>query len=412
MDRVFTYGLACGFDPTRPTLTHPSPFDRQPNTHAQFPYACRVTSLGPFPTENIGQRMGGAGAFSVGTAHRRYDEANGNNVGTEVRADAASTGPLRKSPIEHQTNAYDHSCSCPNVLPTFTPPSNPLSGLPWSGITGRDIPNHGLPNITELFGPRPSPHPNMDYGRSNEASQARNNDQGPGHMPQAARERTMAHSSSSDLSLFSAASSQTVRGPRSTGERRYDFIVALYRICLRASAEYAQSLHRPARLGRTAGPGMRAAPGGLYHPYRRSPLAHPQRRSRQTHGGAKRTLMDHLSVICTYLWRRARADLIAPHRAELRAVRDMGNLYTWSEALINHIENHDAGHDVNDGETDVEDVDPVVTALAVGRMAVNLCRYFRDAEAVSACERVCSELRDMKMAGQQGGESRHGSGYW
>jgi hypothetical protein len=122
--------------------------------------------------------------------------------------------------------------------------------------------------------------------------------------------------------------------------------------------------------------------------------------------------MDHVSVICTYMWRRARAGLIAPHRAELTAVRDMGNLYTWSAALVDYLEKNYGPGAIGMEEGEREGAGGrtgPVPASAVGHMAMKLCRHFGNSEGVRACESICAELAE--LAHRKRGE-RATAGHW
>lgn len=96
---------------------------------------------------------------------------------------------------------------------------------------------------------------------------------------------------------------------------------------------------------------------------------------------------------------------MAPHEAESLAVREMKSLYDWSEDLVEHVEAHDPENDVGEGdsETDIGSLDDGITDQRAGNNATRLCRYFRDREALTACERVCLELGDLSREARRMG---------
>jgi hypothetical protein len=378
------------------SISNSSQFDNRPYSQAQSSYSYPHTSLRPFsvatsvlPTDGLIR----TGPSALSNKYRRAEGINDNNIDLEANTQASGVGPSRNSTIGQQMAELGHSCFCPNVLQTFTTTTNPIFGFGRS-VGGDTLPSYHL-GASELLSPHPSFQPHADQGLNHEAREAQTDDEASQHVSQTRHVRTVTPSNSSDRSASSTISSLTIQAPLSVEDRRYSLFVALYRICLDASATYAHAVRRPAGRSHIPGHNMRGARGGHYHPYNQIPAVHPQWRSRYIHGGGERTLMDYISAICTSLWRRARADLMAPHRAELTAVRDMRNLYVWSECLVQHIESQGPGHDGEENETDMDSLDDGITDLTVASRATSLCRYFRDREARSACERVCLELRGL-----------------
>jgi hypothetical protein len=386
-------GISCA-------LQRHMPLYSPPCIHSQLPEAGSSGVLPP-PTQHIRQanslmRMG---TPILGNASNWYDGADvggpGRDVMRDVIREATDADTSIKPPTRQQTEVLDHLCPCPNVMPGPTPAVDLFSRQPDSG---RYVTNDGLPRFEALFGPRHLSRPNSGQGQRHETSQTQSSDHGPQAILETPRDGSMNPSSQShpDLSVFSTTSSRTTEDHPSAQECRYDAIQRLYSICQGASATYAQSLHRPARRGLPTAnsPGMHGQREGRYHPYEPytpASHAHPQGRSSRTHGGAELTLMDHVSVICTYMWRRARAGLIAPHRAELTAVRDMGNLYTWSAALVDYLEKNYGPGAIGMEEGEREGAGGrtgPVPASAVGHMAMKLCRHFGNSEGVRACESI------------------------
>lgn len=235
---------------------------------------------------------------------------------------ALGTSPYFSQRVFERGEVHPSTCSYPPNICGYTLPvvsSTNSTSLLTAGIgtnTGRAaLPNCLLPSVNELLSPRP-PFPTrttLEYRPQGNGVQ--DNDQSPRPTSQAPRMSTGTPSSSSVVSGLSTTTSGTVQAAPSITERRYSLIVALYRICLEAAATYADSIRRPGHRRGAHGAGQ-GARGHRYHPYRQSPSLPSQWRSQRTHGGGEQTLMDCISVICTWLWRRARSDLMAPHEAE------------------------------------------------------------------------------------------------
>jgi hypothetical protein len=120
--------------------------------------------------------------------------------------------------------------------------------------------------------------------------------------------------------------------------------------------------------------------------------------------------MDNISKICTHMWRKARSDGIAPHRAEAQTVRVMRNLYAWGELVVRAFE---GGVGEEDDEMDLpmdakserwSDLGESV-AVRVGEAAENFCGCLKDRRAWNTCHDVVKELRDLEgeMGSEDGG---------
>ncbi|TGO90348.1 hypothetical protein BPOR_0068g00150 [Botrytis porri] len=111
-----------------------------------------------------------------------------------------------------------------------------------------------------------------------------------------------------------------------------------------------------------------------YHPYR------GKGRERSYNDDHSKTLMDNIEVISTFLWRKARRDQMAPHRAESDAAMDMHNLYKWGESLVEGIE---------------ERARTEGARTAVLNAALAMCEWLRIAEACTLCKEIEGELRGL-----------------
>jgi hypothetical protein len=109
--------------------------------------------------------------------------------------------------------------------------------------------------------------------------------------------------------------------------------------------------------------------------------------------------MDNISIICTHMWRRARSDVLAPHREEAGAVRDMRDLYAWGEIISRAFQSDD----LEEGDMDWESARGSLCSglgtnvwTKVGEAAKKLCEWLGDAEASDICEGVVNELKELK----------------
>jgi hypothetical protein len=118
--------------------------------------------------------------------------------------------------------------------------------------------------------------------------------------------------------------------------------------------------------------------------------------------------MDYISIISTHIWRKARSDLIAPHRAEAVAVREMRDLYTWGEFLVRGVEDEDHVYDEEQSDRTHDAWTEEESTMMVGEVAARLCRWLRDREALRACQRVSMEL--MGLMRDQAKERRVSAG--
>jgi len=157
---------------------------------------------------------------------------------------------------------------------------------------------------------------------------------------------------SSENSSSSISSDSDLRPPFSLNEECYFRLNTLYHICLDASSTYINSLL----------PYSGRAPAG-------------------TTSWRRRTLMDNIRDIATHMWRRARSDGIAPHRAEADAVQAMRDLYAWSMLIIQGMDSDDARDDIN--------------SISVARNAMELCVWLGDERAWRGCDGILRELKDL-----------------
>ncbi|PVH88219.1 hypothetical protein DL98DRAFT_365064, partial [Cadophora sp. DSE1049] len=186
----------------------------------------------------------------------------------------------------------------------------------------------------------------------------------------------------------SISSNSTLRPPFSIDEERYFRLNTLYHICMDATSTYINSLlpstrHRHNQLPRHRNHGSR------YHPY-------PAHRSGRGPGGAgncrRHTLMNNIRDISTNMWRRARSDGMAPHRAEADAVQAMRDLYAWSVVVAQGMESD--GINLGQGE-DGDDVRDAIAGINVAHAAMRLCEWLGDERAWRGCDGILRELRDL-----------------
>ncbi|KAF7877492.1 hypothetical protein EAF04_001169 [Stromatinia cepivora] len=185
---------------------------------------------------------------------------------------------------------------------------------------------------------------------------------------------------------ISNASDSTIVPPISIPEQRYFLLNTLYQICLDATTTYIRALPNPSRTGLRYE--RSRSYSNRYHPYR------GKGRERSYNDDRSKTLMDNIEVISTFLWRKARRDEMAPHRAESDAVMDMTNLYKWGENLVDGMEERAGNEEAR---------------TAVSHAAMALCGWLRVSEACTLCKEVEEELRDLtnletERAGEVGDE--------
>ncbi|PBP27147.1 hypothetical protein BUE80_DR001928 [Diplocarpon rosae] len=211
--------------------------------------------------------------------------------------------------------------------------------------------------------------------------------------------KTISRASSTRSVLSSISSDSTIRPPFSLAEERFFLLNTLYHTCMDATASYAASLlpasrHRHNQLPRHRHNQAR------FHPY--APLR--GRRSRNSANNARpASLMDNISTISTHIWRKARCDDMAPHRAEADAVRGMRDLYAWSEVIARGLESKAIDDGRADGGGSEADEDAEDLGMRVGRAAKKLCQWLGDGQAWDECHGVTGELRDLSEREVPGG---------
>ena len=191
----------------------------------------------------------------------------------------------------------------------------------------------------------------------------------------------------SAASIITISSTNTFHPTSSSSSSRISLIVDLYYTCRDATESYITTL-RPVR-SHTACSG--------YH--RHHPYSQNSRAEASACGVRTRTLMDNISIICTHMWRRARSDVLAPHREEAGAVRDMRDLYAWGEIISRAFQSDD----LEEGDMDWESARGSLCSglgtnvwTKVGEAAKKLCEWLGDAEASDICEGVVNELKELK----------------
>ncbi|KAG4442283.1 hypothetical protein IFR05_002207 [Cadophora sp. M221] len=196
-------------------------------------------------------------------------------------------------------------------------------------------------------------------------------------------------------SISSISSNSTVRPPFNVTERRSYLLNTLYHICMDATSTYITNLppatrHRHNQLPRHRNHGSR------HQPY-------PSHRSGQAVGGVSNsnsrrcTLMDNIRDISTHMWRRARSDEMAPHRAEADAILTMRDLYAWGEVVAQGMESNGGNVEGGEyaGEGSVGEDPTEIGSLKVAYAARKLCRWLSDRQAWEDCDGVMSELSDL-----------------
>jgi hypothetical protein len=288
----------------------------------------------------------------------------------------------------------------PSLSTDFYAASRPSVSLP--GVN--DILN--LPSPSSAFD-RASLHHDRTWNYTPEPNNAtpRNQNQQIPNPPSPPRSPS---SSYTPISSISTCSSNTIR-PSSNMQERYYFLVnRFYNTCLDASTSYIRTL-RPIPRHRNSPSSHTRSNSARHHPYGLTQSHAPARAPRARQGynipGREATLMDNLSVISTHLWRKARSDGMAPHRAEADAVRAMRNLYAWGEILVRGLEEGVYGRQDEEMETESglsslgEEEGEVVR---VGEAAKRLCEWLRDRRAWGVCERVLKELRKLEEQSEDG----------
>ncbi|KAI9650171.1 hypothetical protein NHQ30_000184 [Ciborinia camelliae] len=184
---------------------------------------------------------------------------------------------------------------------------------------------------------------------------------------------------------LSNTSESTIVVPVSISEQRYSLLNSLYRTCLDATTTYIRALPQSSLAGLRSG--SHHSHSTRYHPY-------PGRAwERSYNDDHSKTLMDNIEAISTFLWRKARRDEMAPHRAESDAVIDMNNLYRWGESLVNGMEER-----AGDERARTE----------VLHAAIAMCGWLGDPDACTLCREVGGELKDLMDLETQREENEDG----
>ncbi|KAE9381398.1 hypothetical protein N431DRAFT_476231 [Stipitochalara longipes BDJ] len=196
-------------------------------------------------------------------------------------------------------------------------------------------------------------------------------------------------------SLMSISSSATLQPTSSSAPSRISLIVDLYYTSTDATNSYISTL-RPVRRHTACSVRCR------HHPY-----AHGSRPRAPKCGGRSRTLMDNISAICTHMWRRAKSDILAPHREEAGTVRDMRDLYAWGEVISRAFQSDD----LEESDMDWESARGSLCSgmgtdmwTKVGEAAKRLCEWLGNEEAILICEDVVNELKKLKEKEDCGGD--------
>jgi hypothetical protein len=392
-----------GFGDIRHGFNNPSRPDNQSVTYTRFPLSYPTTPLDPYDIMVPG--------FVNGISQIVPDTSSLENGGTQTDDDYADeevTAPVgfsRNPSMGQPVEEMGYPCSCPNALDSMASTANVVSR--FGTYAGRaPLPGYVLPGLNELLNHQPSSQVHPNQGRSHIMQRWQHYTQSPPDH-QAPNADSLTHSSLSNLSTLSTIPSNTIQAPLSIAERRSNLLVALYGICLQASAAYTSSFALPLGRDRAQLLGSRRPQGDRYHPYAMARVSHCQSRSHEAHSG-ERALMDYISIISTHIWRKARSDLIAPHRAEAVAVREMRDLYTWGEFLVRGVEDEDHVYDEEQSDRTHDAWTEEESTMMVGEVAARLCRWLRDREALRACQRVSMEL--MGLMRDQAKERRVSAG--
>ncbi|KAL2065035.1 hypothetical protein VTL71DRAFT_4175 [Oculimacula yallundae] len=196
-----------------------------------------------------------------------------------------------------------------------------------------------------------------------------------------------APSNKSTSPASSISSDSTQRPPYNATEQRCYILNTLYHICMDATKSYLNNLPFATRNRHNQLPRHRCY-GSRYHPYLSPPRSN---RSEDDHE-RRRTLMDNISSISTHIWRRARSDEMAPHRAEGDAVHSMAELYEWSEVVVRGMESDGVDIEREDG---VFESPGEIRGMKVACAAEMLCRWLGDEQAREDCEVMGRELEGL-----------------
>lgn len=195
-------------------------------------------------------------------------------------------------------------------------------------------------------------------------------DQGPVHPTIHALPRSI-----SDCRMsISNASDSTIVASAAIPEQRFFLLNTLYQICLDATTTYIRAFLQSSRTELRRG--RLRSYSNRYHPYRGKAWERPY------NDDQSKSLMDNIETISTFMWRKARRDEMAPHRAESDAVTDMNNLYKWGENLV-------GGMEERAGEEEAR--------TEVLHAAMAMCRWLGASDASTLCREIEKELRELRI---------------
>ncbi|PBP28218.1 hypothetical protein BUE80_DR000730 [Diplocarpon rosae] len=247
-----------------------------------------------------------------------------------------------------------------------------------------------LPVHDLLNGPTSPPgwrdHQHEPQQNANQTSTTSNNSREDSDYPMKISRTSSTRSVSSSIS-----SDSTTRPPFSVAKERFFLLKTLYHTCMDATASYAATLLPVSRHRHNKLPRHRHNQARFY-PY--APLRGRHSRYSASHARPA-SLMDNISIISTYIWRKARCDDMAPRLAEADAVRGMRDLYAWSEVVARGLESKN----IDDGEADDggsgADEEAEDLGMRVGRAAKKICQWLGDGQAWDECHGVTKELRGL-----------------
>ncbi|APA06857.1 hypothetical protein sscle_02g016270 [Sclerotinia sclerotiorum 1980 UF-70] len=315
----------------------------------------------PSATENVGGEgsklaQGGNGASQGYVLH-----GTSSNIDTmnDPDPDCLMTTPASSRHNSHSASDSNY-CQCQGGAGT----SGNCAGNSRAPPLRRPVSRSRLPSIAMMLNDPPSGHDSI-HPTGNHL------------LPKSRFDSKMSISNASD---------STIVPPISIPEQRYFLLNTLYQICLDATTTYIRALPDPSRTGLRYE--RRRSYSNRYHPYR------GKGRERAYNDDRSKTLMDNIEVISTYLWRKARRDEMAPHRAESDAVMGMKNLYKWGEYLVDGLEERARNEEAR---------------TTVSHAAMALCGWLRVTEACTLCTEAEEELRDLtnlerERAGEAGDE--------
>jgi hypothetical protein len=194
-------------------------------------------------------------------------------------------------------------------------------------------------------------------------------------------------------SQFSSISFNTICSISNILEQRRLLVTELYHACLDASRRYILTLLPSPRYRQYR---MRQAQSCRHRPYPPSQARprSPHHAQNTSSNNREPTLMDNISTISTRIWREARSNIMAPHRAEADTVRAMRNLYAWGEIVVRGMESGGEYENEDDGRSAVTGLQED-GAVRVAEAAKSLCGWLSDSEAWGVCERALRKLREL-----------------